>query len=244
MLQAPVSFRVAGPAVAHLLRTPGPPRRRGGPGAVRGEHLPRARRRPVPRHRGLRRLRPRGERGRRPPGAAAPRRGGHRAAAPDARPAGSPGSPRSCRRSRDGRPGMVVLHKRAVGLVHEARRRSAPASLGATETSLGQEDVQSFALEATVAPPTTRPGAARRDRVRAGRRAPGLDARRRDVPTGSETPANGVAQRFRGPPREDGRPATRPRGRRCSRHVLGVGWAQTVLDADRETPSQPPHPAS
>lgn len=44
--------------------------------------------------------------------------------------------------------GLVALHKRAVGLVHEARRSSAPASLGAAETSLGQEDVQSFALEA------------------------------------------------------------------------------------------------
>jgi histidine ammonia-lyase len=42
----------------------------------------------------------------------------------------------------------VAQHKRAVGLEHEARRASAPASLGATETSLGQEDVQSFALEA------------------------------------------------------------------------------------------------
>lgn len=44
--------------------------------------------------------------------------------------------------------GLVVLHKRAVGLLHEERRTSAPASLGATETSQGQEDVQSFALEA------------------------------------------------------------------------------------------------
>jgi histidine ammonia-lyase len=43
--------------------------------------------------------------------------------------------------------GLVAVHKRAVGLVHEARRQSAPAALGATETSLGQEDVQSFALE-------------------------------------------------------------------------------------------------
>jgi histidine ammonia-lyase len=47
--------------------------------------------------------------------------------------------------------GLVALHKRAVGLVHEARRTSAPASLGALETSLGQEDVQSFALEALAA---------------------------------------------------------------------------------------------
>jgi histidine ammonia-lyase len=47
--------------------------------------------------------------------------------------------------------GLVVLHKRAVGLVHAARRTAAPASLGATETSLGQEDVQSFALESAEA---------------------------------------------------------------------------------------------
>jgi histidine ammonia-lyase len=47
--------------------------------------------------------------------------------------------------------GLVALHKRAVGVVHEARRGSAPASLGATETSLGQEDVQSFGLEALAA---------------------------------------------------------------------------------------------
>jgi histidine ammonia-lyase len=44
--------------------------------------------------------------------------------------------------------GLVALHKHAVGLVHEQRRGSAPASLGASETSLGQEDVQSYAVEA------------------------------------------------------------------------------------------------
>jgi histidine ammonia-lyase len=43
--------------------------------------------------------------------------------------------------------GLVAVHKRAVGVVHAARRASAPASLGAMETSLGQEDVQSFGLE-------------------------------------------------------------------------------------------------
>lgn len=47
--------------------------------------------------------------------------------------------------------GLVALHKRVVGLLHEARRAAAPASLGATDTSLGQEDVQSFGLEATLA---------------------------------------------------------------------------------------------
>lgn len=40
--------------------------------------------------------------------------------------------------------GLVVLHKRAVGTVHEMRRLAVPASLGAVDTSLGQEDVQSF----------------------------------------------------------------------------------------------------
>ncbi|MEO5709443.1 MAG: aromatic amino acid ammonia-lyase [Nocardioidaceae bacterium] len=47
--------------------------------------------------------------------------------------------------------GLVAVHKRAAGLVHAARRTAAPASLGATETSLGQEDVQSFGLESAEA---------------------------------------------------------------------------------------------
>ncbi|AMM21411.1 hypothetical protein AX769_16340 [Frondihabitans sp. PAMC 28766] len=47
--------------------------------------------------------------------------------------------------------GMVTVHKRAAGVVHELVRSSAPASLGLIETSLGQEDAQSFALEAAAA---------------------------------------------------------------------------------------------
>jgi histidine ammonia-lyase len=43
--------------------------------------------------------------------------------------------------------GLVAVHKRAVGVVHRLRRFALPAALGAVETSLGQEDVQSFALE-------------------------------------------------------------------------------------------------
>ncbi|WP_035775952.1 aromatic amino acid lyase [Arthrobacter sp. H5] len=43
---------------------------------------------------------------------------------------------------------MVAVHKRAVGVVHGLLRSSQPASLGAIETSLGQEDIQSFSLEA------------------------------------------------------------------------------------------------
>ncbi|WP_328292221.1 aromatic amino acid ammonia-lyase [Kineococcus sp. NBC_00420] len=43
--------------------------------------------------------------------------------------------------------GLVAVHKRAVGVVHRLRRFAVPAALGSVETSLGQEDVQSFALE-------------------------------------------------------------------------------------------------
>jgi histidine ammonia-lyase len=44
--------------------------------------------------------------------------------------------------------GMVTVHKRAVGVVHRLRRFTLPALGGAMETSLGQEDVQSFGFEA------------------------------------------------------------------------------------------------
>lgn len=44
--------------------------------------------------------------------------------------------------------GMVAVHKRAVGVTHALLGRSRPASLGAIETSLGQEDVQSYSMEA------------------------------------------------------------------------------------------------
>jgi histidine ammonia-lyase len=44
--------------------------------------------------------------------------------------------------------GMVTVHKRAVGVTHRLRRFATPALIGAMETSLGQEDVQSFGFEA------------------------------------------------------------------------------------------------
>jgi len=44
--------------------------------------------------------------------------------------------------------GLVAVHKRAVGVVHRLRRFAAPSLLGSVETSLGQEDVQSFTFEA------------------------------------------------------------------------------------------------
>jgi histidine ammonia-lyase len=47
--------------------------------------------------------------------------------------------------------GLVAVHKRAVGEVHALRRLCVPAPVGLVETSGGQEDVQSFAWEAAEA---------------------------------------------------------------------------------------------
>jgi histidine ammonia-lyase len=44
--------------------------------------------------------------------------------------------------------GMVTVHKRAVGVAHRLRRFAGPALTGPMETSLGQEDIQSFTFEA------------------------------------------------------------------------------------------------
>ncbi|WP_091509361.1 aromatic amino acid lyase [Amycolatopsis dongchuanensis] len=44
--------------------------------------------------------------------------------------------------------GLAPLHKRAVGELHALRRLAGPASIGALDTSSGQEDVQVFALQA------------------------------------------------------------------------------------------------
>jgi len=44
--------------------------------------------------------------------------------------------------------GMATVHKRAVGAAHRLRRFATPALIGPVETSLGQEDVQSFTFEA------------------------------------------------------------------------------------------------
>lgn len=46
---------------------------------------------------------------------------------------------------------MVAVHKGAVGRMHRLLGESAPSSLGMRETSFGQEDAQSFALEAAAA---------------------------------------------------------------------------------------------
>jgi histidine ammonia-lyase len=47
--------------------------------------------------------------------------------------------------------GLVTVHKRAAGEVHALRRLAVPSAVGAIETSNGQEDVQSFAWAAAQA---------------------------------------------------------------------------------------------
>lgn len=44
--------------------------------------------------------------------------------------------------------GLILVHKRAVGVVNELRRLAMPASVGLADTSLGQEDAMTFAFEA------------------------------------------------------------------------------------------------
>lgn len=44
--------------------------------------------------------------------------------------------------------GLVAVHKRAVGVMHTLVANARPSSIGSIETSLGQEDVQSFSVEA------------------------------------------------------------------------------------------------
>src|SRR5258708_6168938 len=48
-------------------------------------------------------------------------------------------------------PGLVTVHKRAAGETHAMRRLAIPTATGLIETSGGQEDVQSFAWEAAEA---------------------------------------------------------------------------------------------
>jgi histidine ammonia-lyase len=47
--------------------------------------------------------------------------------------------------------GVSPIHKRAIGVAHELRRATLPATIGPVEASGGQEDTQTFALEAAAA---------------------------------------------------------------------------------------------
>lgn len=44
--------------------------------------------------------------------------------------------------------GLVVVHKRVVGTIHELQRLAMPFSVGLVDTSLSQEDAMTFAFEA------------------------------------------------------------------------------------------------
>ncbi|MGI8968791.1 MAG: aromatic amino acid lyase [Chloroflexota bacterium] len=44
--------------------------------------------------------------------------------------------------------GLVVVHKRVVGVVHEMRSLAVPMTVGISDTSLGQEDAMTFGFEA------------------------------------------------------------------------------------------------
>ena len=124
--------------------------------------------------------------------------------------------------------GMVALHKRVVGLLHQARRASAPAALGAADTSAGQEDVQVFALEAMRA--ASDAAAVLRDvtscELLCLHRATLLDE---EPPRGSERLRMVLHKGFEHLP--DSR-LDRPFGREMTAlaHLLGVGWALDVLD--------------
>jgi histidine ammonia-lyase len=127
--------------------------------------------------------------------------------------------------------GLVTLHKRAVGRVHEARRGSTPASLGAAETSAGQEDVQSYALEAT---------SALRDAVDVLRDVTACEllavrqAQLLGAPSGGSERLQLVLHKaFEVLPEST---LDRPFGREVADlgHVLGVGWGHEALDDLRD----------
>ena len=133
--------------------------------------------------------------------------------------------------------GLVVVHKRAVGLVHEARRTSAPASLGAMETSLGQEDVQSFGLEsaqalhhalAVLRDVTACELLAVHQAMLLGPDRPrGSERLQLVLRKASEVLSDQVTDRHFG------------RDVRAIANVLGVGWAHDVLHAPADAASQP-----
>jgi histidine ammonia-lyase len=129
------------------------------------------------------------------------------------------------------------VHKRAVGLVHAARRSSAPASLGSVETSLGQEDVQSFGLESAEALHDA--VAVLRDvtacELLAVHRATQLDP---SLPQGSERLRTVLHKGFGV---LNDQVTDRPFGRDVSAlvHALCIGWAHDVLQVTQGASSPP-----
>ncbi len=130
--------------------------------------------------------------------------------------------------------GLVAVHKRASARVHAARRTSAPASLGAAETSLGQEDVQSYGLEAAEALHDALD--VLRDVVAcellAHHQARLLDS---GLPTGSDRLETVLRQGFEGLQRNAN---DRPFGLEIAAigHGLGLGWAHGLLTREGRGP--------
>jgi histidine ammonia-lyase len=128
------------------------------------------------------------------------------------------------------------VHKRAVGVLHSALRSSGPASVGTRETSLGQEDAQSFALKAARALQDSLHALAdvTACELLAVRQASLLDP---TLPLGSERLQMVLRKAFRAlstdvNDRRFGLDVAQLRG------VLAVGWAGDVLDAAGR-PQQP-----
>ena len=133
--------------------------------------------------------------------------------------------------------GMVTVHKRAVGLVHEARVSAAPASIGTMETSAGQEDVQAFGLQA--APELDRTLAVLRD-VTACELLALHQARLLDTtPPRGSTRLQTVLHKGSDAVSRDAN--DRPFGADVSTitNVLRVGWAHDVVIHGPDTASHP-----
>ena len=137
--------------------------------------------------------------------------------------------------------GLVALHKRVVGLLHEQRRAAAPASLGAVETSLGQEDVQSFGLEAVLAARSAADVLAdvTACEVVAVHQAQLLDPA---ADRGSERLKTVLRKAFAVLPETT---ADRPTGREVSalRGIIGLGWADDMLGSTPDDVSHLPSPS-
>ncbi len=128
--------------------------------------------------------------------------------------------------------GLVALHKRAAGRTHEAGRASAPAALGAAETSSGQEDVQSYSLDAMRALHDVVDVA--RDvtacELLAVHQARLLDE---EPPVGSDRLQLVLHKAFEALPAST---LDRPFGREVTamKQLLGVGWGHDALDDLRD----------
>lgn len=134
--------------------------------------------------------------------------------------------------------GVVAVHKRAAGVL---RQEAGRVPVGAPETSLGQEDVQGFGFDAILAARAALQ--VLRDvtacELVAVHQAGMLAGR--DAPIGSRGLRTVLHKAFEGlghdtSDRQFGREVT------VLRDLLGVGWAHDVLDTPNDAPSHPSPP--